>query len=234
MTALRHLRSLLFTIPLCLLATAFLMFGGLLTATEDGVQMQRALFKRWARWILWICRLRVRVHGLNALQTGRAYIFASNHASLLDAPVLIAAIPDDLCFLVKYRFIPVLELFLFRTGQFAVRRTNDAEARRSIQEAAANLSTESRSLVVFPEGGRSESGLADFRDDAAFLALSSMRRLVPVWLRGTQTALPKNSTLIRGGTVDVYLGEPISTNGLDPRTATNNLRDGIEALAHTP
>jgi 1-acyl-sn-glycerol-3-phosphate acyltransferase len=233
MTALRQFRSLIYSIPLCLLATAFLVSGALLTATEDGIQMQRRLFKLWARWILWICRVRVRLNGFDALPTGGPYIFAANHVSLLDAPILIAAIPLDLCFLVKYRFIPVLELFLYRTGQIAIRRANEAEERRTLEEAAESLPNDPRSLIVFPEAHRSTDEATKFRDDPAFLAIASGRPLIPVRIEGVRAALPGKSTLIIGGTVDVYLGEPTSTEGLDPRTVTNQLRGQIAALAHS-
>ena len=229
---LRHLRSVLYTIPLCLLATALLICGGLLTATEDGARAQRALFKCWAQWILWICRLRVRAHGVADLEPDGAYVFASNHTSILDAPILIAAIPNDLCFLVTCRFIPVLELFLRRTGQIGIRRNNATQESRSLEEAADAFSNESRSLVVFPEGHRSAMCRAPFRDDAAHLAISSARPLVPVRVEGVRAALPGKSTLIIGGTVDVYVGSPTPTRGLDARTATNKLRDQIAALAH--
>ena len=234
MIKMAHLRSFLYTIPLCLIASGLLICGAFLTATEDGVRMQEALFRWWARCILRICRVQLRVRGLDNLQTDLNYVFASNHASLLDVPVLIAAIPNNFRFLVKYRFIPVVELFLHQTGQIPVRRANAAETSRSLEEAAGIFTNQSLSLLVFPEGARSDSGLLEFRDDAAFLSITSGRSLVPVRILGTGDVLPKNSTIIRGGLVHVHIGGPILTTSLDrngPKALTNDLRDHIAALA---
>jgi 1-acyl-sn-glycerol-3-phosphate acyltransferase len=231
---LAYFRSVVYTIPLCSIATAILICGAFLTATQDGVRMQEALFKWWARCILRICRVQLFVHGLENIQANTNYIFASNHASLLDVPVLIAAIPNDFRFLVKYRFIPLVELFLHQTGQIPIRRANPTETNRSLDDAARILSASSRSLLVFPEGDRSDVGLRTFRDDAAFLSITCGRSLVPIRIIGTREILPKNSTIVRGGSVHVYVGNPISTSGLGfrgPKALTDDLRDHIATLA---
>jgi len=60
-----------------------------------------ALARSWARSVLHICGVTVRVRGLEKVRFDRNYVYVSNHASMLDIPVIVAGIPDQIEFQTK-------------------------------------------------------------------------------------------------------------------------------------
>jgi 1-acyl-sn-glycerol-3-phosphate acyltransferase len=71
--------------------------------------------------------------------------------------------------------------------------------------------------VTFPEGTRSRTGaLLPFEKGAFVLALRTGLPVVPVTCRGTRRLMPRGSRLtVVPGDVEVVIGEPIPTVGLD-------------------
>ena len=55
-----------------------------------------ALARFWARTVLFACGVRVRVSGLDRVDFSKNYVYVSNHASMLDIPVILAGIPDQI------------------------------------------------------------------------------------------------------------------------------------------
>jgi len=124
--------------------------------------------------------------------TGREYIpktggliVAANHFSLLDPPVLGAALPR------KVRFMAKEELFrnaafgyiITRLGAFPVRR--GAPDRTAIR-TALNLLEKGELLGMFPEGTRSKTGrLGEAEPGLALLAHRSGVPVVPAAIKGT-------------------------------------------------
>jgi 1-acyl-sn-glycerol-3-phosphate acyltransferase len=89
------------------------------------------------------------------------------------------------------------------------------------------------SVMLFPEGGRSQTGLREFREGAAYIAIKAGVPVVPVAIMGMRELLPMGSIHIRGGNVVVRVGEPIPTSGLkssDRAQLTERLHREISAL----
>jgi 1-acyl-sn-glycerol-3-phosphate acyltransferase len=99
---------------------------------------------------------------------------------------------------------------------------------RSLNTAADAVRRHGLSVLLFPEGSRSRSGIQPFKDGAALLAIKAGAPVVPVAVRGTESILPAKSSYLRGGDVRVRIGEPIPTAGLDARDR-RRLTDDIEA-----
>jgi 1-acyl-sn-glycerol-3-phosphate acyltransferase len=123
-------------------------------------------------------------------------IFAANHCSHLDAPLVLTSLPErwrartavgaasDYFFDVWWRGVATALAF----NAFPVERTGP---RRSTGTALALLE-EGWSILVFPQGTRSHDGwITDFRAGAAFLALRAMVPVVPVAIAGTFHAMPR-------------------------------------------
>ncbi len=69
--------------------------------------------------------------------------------------------------------------------------------------------------MVFPEGGRSETGLLQpFRGGAFLVAIRTKTPVVPIAIVGTYEALPMNSFHVLPGPVDLIIGKPIPTAGM--------------------
>jgi 1-acyl-sn-glycerol-3-phosphate acyltransferase len=74
--------------------------------------------------------------------------------------------------------------------------------------------------VLFPEGGRSETGeMTTFQSGAAFMAIKAQVPLVPVALIGTYELLPIHVYHLTPHPVKIVAGEPIATVGMTTRDA---------------
>jgi 1-acyl-sn-glycerol-3-phosphate acyltransferase len=81
-----------------------------------------------------------------------------------------------------------------------------------MSEGARLIRERNVSMLLFPEGGRSEHGLRPFKEGAAYIAIKAGVPAVPVGLVNTAGVLPVNSGVIRPGTIEIRLGDPIPTN----------------------
>jgi len=231
------IRSLLISIPASLGYTAVLVTFSFLILPFATREQQAALFRYWGRCMMWICRVRYRVTGLENLDPRQNYIFASNHISLLDTPLLVSQLPRALCFLAKKELfsVPFMGWYLRHQGHIPIERSDPKATLRSMAEAARVIEQERRSLLAFPEGTRSTDGqMLPFKEGTAMLALRSQTPLLPVAVVGTERIMVAKSLEIRGGQVELRLGAPIPVEGLDVKSRgelTERLRQAIECLA---
>ena len=230
------IRSLLISIPASLGYTAVLVTFSFAILPFASREQQASLFRYWGRCMLWICRVRYRVRGLEHLVPGQNYIFASNHISLLDTPLLVSQLPGPLCFLAKKELfsVPFMGWYLRRQGHIPIERSDPKATLRSMAEAARVIDQERKSLLSFPEGTRStDAQMLPFKEGTAMLALRSQTPIVPIAVVGTEKIMVAKSLEIRGGSVELRLGAPIPVTGFDTKyrgALTERLRQEIEAL----
>jgi 1-acyl-sn-glycerol-3-phosphate acyltransferase len=213
-------RSLLVTIPACFAWTAILCSFSFLIMPFTRQETHTAIWRYWARCMLWLCGARVKVSGIENLRQGQHYIFASNHLSLIDSPVLVAYLPRTLRFLAKRELfsIPFMGWYMKAQGHIAIDRGDARATLRSMTEAAALIQRERKSVLVFPEGTRSMDGkLQEFKDGAAVLAIRAQTPIVPVAVVGTDRVLPAKAKEIRAADVELRIGAPIDTAGYDQK-----------------
>jgi len=210
------LRALFFTDPLIILATVLMGSLSVICSVFDpGGRRQHAISRRWARMLLALSGARVRVQGLERLDPGRSYVFAGNHLSLMDTPVVLGSIPHQFLFLVnaKYVRLPFLGTHLRRAGHFAVDSDNVRASLKILTEAARVIREQDLSVMLFPEGSRARGGLQEFKEGAAYIAIKAGVPVVPFALRGTREILPIGSVHVRGGPVELIIGEPVASEG---------------------
>ena len=116
----------------------------------------------------------------------------------------------------------------------AIKRENPKEARAGLDEAIAAF-RENASILIFPEGTRSETGeLGEFKRGAFLLAKESGKKIVPVGISGTKDILPKGSLQFNKGDVFVRIGKPIEykqdMNRVEEKSFINDLRNEIIRL----
>ena len=184
---------------------------------------QTRWFRRWARAMLRICGVRVRIHGGGQLKPRQNYIFVSNHISLLDSPSLVAHLPKPLCFVAKKELfsVPFMGWYLARQGHVPIERGEPKAALRSLNEAAKAIEQGRKSVLMFPEGTRSKDGvMLPFKEGVALLAIRSGTPVVPVAIRGTQAVMPSKALIITPGSVDLYIGAPIDVSAYEPKQRT--------------
>jgi 1-acyl-sn-glycerol-3-phosphate acyltransferase len=232
-----YLIALLIRDPLIILATAVMGSLNLLAAlwdTDGGVQLRIA--RRWARMLLWIAGAKVKVVGLENAAPGRSYVVSPNHVSYMDTPVLLAHLPVNFRFMAKEGLfkIPFIGGHLKKAGHIAVPLDDPRAALKVLSTAGKAMKERGLSVLVFPEGGRSETGeLQPFKDGAAYLAIKGGVPILPVALIGIRDVLPMHSHHMRPGKVTMRIGRPLETEGLASAARvelTERLAEEIRAL----
>jgi 1-acyl-sn-glycerol-3-phosphate acyltransferase len=212
------LRALFITDPLIIIATIIMGSVNLATSFFDpGGRVQVAIARSWSRLLLKIAGVRVDLSGMEKISRGGSYVFASNHASYMDTPVVLALIPVQFRFLAKKGLfhIPFLGHHLKRAGHIPVPRDNPREALKSMAEAGRIVRERGISLLIFPEAERTRTGeLLPFKEGAAYIAIKAGVPIVPVALSGTREVLPMGSLNVRPGRVIMRVGDPIPTENL--------------------
>jgi len=195
----------------------------------------------WARSLLWAAGVRVTVEGLEKIDLHRNYLFCSNHLSYMDTPVVLANIPVQFRFLAKKGLfqIPLMGTHLRQAGHIPVPLENPRAAVKTMTTAAAVIQKRGISMLIFPEGGRSEDGLLQpFKEGGAFIAIKAGVPLLPIVLIGTREVLAMGSPVFHPfRRVTLRIGDPISTDGLalgDRGRLTEAVREQIVAMLATP
>jgi 1-acyl-sn-glycerol-3-phosphate acyltransferase len=170
----------------------------------------------WGKMLLAESLIRVRGEGLEKLDRNANYVFVANHGSFLDIPALLSVIPLQFRFFAKKSLykIPFLGWHLRWAGHLPVDRSNARASLKSMSEGARIIAERRISVLLFPEGGRSQEGLREFKEGAAYIAIKAGVPLVPVAIVGMRELLPMGSGHIRSGRVTVQVGAPIPTAGL--------------------
>ncbi len=171
----------------------------------------------------------ISVTGLENLPpAGRPCVFVANHATYLDGPILVAALPGEFSFVAKAelesQFVP--RIYLRRIGALFVERfdkeTGAADAKR-VSEAARD----GRSLMFFPEGTIFRMpGLMPFHMGAFLAAVESGLPVIPIAIRGSRSMLRAETYLARPGALNVTIGTPI-----EPATTMDGGSDDVWARA---
>jgi 1-acyl-sn-glycerol-3-phosphate acyltransferase len=209
----------MFILRALMVVLSTIFFGSISLAISffdpDG-RRQNGVARAWARSLLWFGGVKVRVEGLECISTSRGYVIASNHASYMDTPVVLANIPLQFRFLAKRGLfkIPFLGNHLSRAGHIPVPREDPRAAVKTMTQAADIIRQRGISVLIFPEGGRSRHGeLGAFKDGAAYIAIKAGAPILPIALIGTREVLPFGSGHIRPGEVTLKIGAPIETAG---------------------
>lgn len=225
---LSHLRSLLWMIPILALAT--LVFGSvsLLASFFDGTgRLQHKVAQSWGRFLLRIFLVEVVLTGHESLEPDQVYVFASNHFSLIDTPLMFGHMPREFRILARHGLwrIPFLGWHLNRAGHIPVNRENPREAARNIGQAADKLNAEGNSILIFPEGRRTRIGkMMRFKPGAAYIAIKAGVPIVPMAIAGTRDILAPGSSHLHPGRAVLRFGQPIPTQGLVNRDASGLIK----------
>jgi 1-acyl-sn-glycerol-3-phosphate acyltransferase len=181
--------------------------------------------------VLRICGVTLKVSGDSQLHEAGTYVFCVNHQSHMDIPVVLAALPIPFRFAAKKELfrIPFLGWHLRRSGHIAIDRQNPHAAVKSFRGASERLRG-GVSLVFFPEGATSLDGsIKPFKGGGFMLAGQAQAAVVPVTIRGSRAILVPRTQHVRGGLVEVILGNPIASEGCSPKELSARVREEILA-----
>jgi 1-acyl-sn-glycerol-3-phosphate acyltransferase len=175
------------------------------------------------------------VRGAENLRRQPVAVYASNHTSYMDTPVIFASLPFQFRILAKKELWPIAFIgwYLDRSGQIPIDTANPRTTLSSLGVGVKTLRG-GMPLFVFPEGGRTSTGeLRPFLAGAAYLAIRAQVPLVPIALSGVYDLLPIHTHHFYPGDLTLSVGEPIETKGMTARQTnelTAELRAAIERL----
>ncbi|HUJ93774.1 MAG TPA: lysophospholipid acyltransferase family protein [Terriglobales bacterium] len=198
-----------YTLVLGVISIPFGLFSG-----RERILHNFAAF--WSRLIMWTIASPVTITGLEKIKPGTPQVYAVNHASALDIPVLYACLPFQFRILFKKELLsyPIIGWHLRRSGQVCINQQNPARSIGSVRYALKSLK-QGMPLVIFPEGGRTNDGtIKPFLPGALFLAIKAQVDVVPIALVGTFELLPMNTYHIKCRPLEMRVGDPIPTTGL--------------------
>ena len=167
----------------------------------------------WGKTLSFIFNIKLVVKGKHNLQN-RNYVFASNHASLIDIPLLLIAVNRYTVFIAKSELskIPIFKSILDRAGFIFVDRKNNDSAVKSMNNLMDDIKKIPRSVAIFPEGTRTRDGeLLPFKKGAAIFAINTDIPVIPVAISGTYSWSKKKLFDISQSVISFEFGEPITT-----------------------
>jgi 1-acyl-sn-glycerol-3-phosphate acyltransferase len=145
----------------------------------------------------------------------RGYVVVSNHESTAD-PFLLSFLPWDMRWVAKEELfrLPVLGWMMRFGGDIPLRRGDRESVAEMFREAKRTLA-HGMSIMMFPEGTRSPTGvLGEFKDGAFQLAIEAGVPVLPLAVAGTRTCRPKGSLWFGEARAIVKILAPIETTGL--------------------
>ena len=226
--------------PVFFLSTALFGTVSLLVSLFDKEgRAQHRIGKLWARGCVWISGCRLTMHGAENFHKHPVAVYASNHTSYMDTPVIFALMPLQFRILAKRELwsLPFIGWYLNRSGQISI-NTENPHATLSSLGAGVKALRAGMPLFVFPEGARTPNGeLQAFLSGAAYLAIRAQVPLVPIALSGVYDLLPIHTRHFYPGELTLVVGEPILTTGMHLRQAnelTERLRAAIDELKVQP
>lgn len=227
-------RTVFFLIPAIAVYTVVLGTVSLLAGLLDARgRAAHGCARLWSWLILATTGVMVERQGLERVERNRTYVFVSNHQSIYDIPVIFASLPFQLRIIAKESLgrFPFLGWHLRRSGHLLVDRRHPDRA--GILRRWKALVGEGLSLIVFPEGTRSEDGrVGTFKAGSFLLAIQAGLPIVPLTVSGSREVMTKGRLTTRPGRVRLLVHEPVDTLGLAPEDARSlaaRVRGVVEA-----
>ncbi|MBE6152242.1 MAG: 1-acyl-sn-glycerol-3-phosphate acyltransferase [Firmicutes bacterium] len=167
---------------------------------------------------------RPEVIGIQNIKNEMGVILAGNHISMLDIPLLISVVNDDVHFMAKNElFENKLGNYIFsKMGSFPINR-NEVDL-KSIK-TALRLLKEENILGIFPEGTRNKTNaiILPFREGATRLAIRSKKPIIPFGISGKYRI---------GGGITIRFGEAIDFNRLSVENHNEYLETKVKELIY--
>ena len=208
-----------------------------------------------ATWILPLARVFawIRVEGREHLEGIRGpVVFAANHQSHFDVPVILAAMPGH----VRKRVAPAMSKEFFKAHFFPEgqpwreifsKRLNyylaalffnafplpqrEAGARQTLRYIG-EITADGFSILIFPEGIRSQTGeMTTFLGGIGMIGSRLELPVIPVRVDGVHEILHVKDKMARPGRVRVAFGAPLRLEGDDYAALAKRVEDAVRSLA---
>ncbi|MDZ7857295.1 lysophospholipid acyltransferase family protein [Sphaerotilus sp.] len=183
----------------------------------------------------WICGVHWRVQGMENVPTaadGKAsVILVPKHQSTWETFAFPAIMPHPLAYVFKREllYIPFFGWAIGRLDMVHINRGRGSDAWRKVVEQGTRIMAQGTWMIMFPEGTRTERGSqGEYKSGASRLAVTTKTPLVPIAVTSAR-CWPRKSFLLRPGTIDISIGQPIHPQGRRPDDLMREVEAWIEA-----
>lgn len=201
--------------PLGAACTILLGTVAMIVSLFDGHgRIQHRLARVWGTALLRLSLSPAEVVGLGTLSRSKTAVYAANHLSYMDTPLLYSKLPFQFRIVARSSLwkIPFIGWYLHRSGQIPVDSTSLRSGIASMNGGVKALQV-GMPLVIFPEGGRSPVGdLQPFMNGPAYMAVKAGVPIIPLAIIGTHELLPMHGTYLRPSPLRLAVGEAIDTS----------------------
>ena len=230
----RRWLNYVYYLPLVGLTVAFYGTVALVCGLWDkNGRQQHRVARAWGRAMLRVAMSPVTVEHAERLLMDETAVYAANHLSYYDTPLVYAMLPFQFRIIAKAPLwkVPFVGWYLNRSGQVPIDQTSVRSGVVSLGRGAKTLES-GLSLMIFPEGGRAFNGeLQPMLAGAAWMAIKAQVPIVPLTLVGTYELLPIHVYALKPRPLKMIVGEPISTAGMTTRDA-DALTERLFAVIH--
>ena len=189
--------------------------------------------KIWSQLTLWLFLLPTSVAGKELIDKHQSYVFLANHQGYFDIFLMYARLGHNFKWMMKeyLRKIPFVGLACARSGQIYVGETRAGMA-RTVKQAQATLRG-GMSMVIFPEGTRTEDGtLGPFQRGAFTLAGEIGLPIVPITINGSFKVFNRHAKSVSHGRLTLIIHRPITAEerqGVPTKVLVQQVKDIIAA-----
>ena len=185
-------------------------------------------------WSRLICRwngIPVKIIGIENVLTDGSQVFIANHQGYYDIFALSGYLPVQLRWVAKASLfrVPFMGWAMSAAGYIPVVRNNKKKSYQAFLNAIESVRA-GNSIVIFPEGTRSEDGsIGPFKKGSQLLAQRAEVPMVPVTIIGTRDIIRKGSMIIHPGPVQITVSPYVTLDGKDSKKG----EDALQAIRNT-
>ena len=188
----------------------------------------------WARLILKVLLIPVKVEGREHLEEGQSYVFVANHQGSFDIFLIYGHLGRNFKWMMKHqlRKMPFVGYACQKSHQIFVDKRGPSKIRKTYEDAREILK-EGYSVVVFPEGSRSFTGhMGSFKKGAFALADELQLPIVPLTINGSFNILPRtrDGKCINWHPLTLTIHQAIYPVGKGPENVNATLRQAYDSV----
>ncbi len=201
-------------LPFLIVNTLFFSSAAVLTASIIGQKPASLFGTAWSRVNAFFTPIFVKISGKENIQKNTSYIIVCNHQSYYDIFLIYGWLGIDFKWVMKkeLRKMPGIGISCAKLGHIFIDRSNTQAAIESMNAVKQKL-VNGTSVVIFPEGTRSETGnLGPFKKGAFKMAFDTGLSVLPITLIGTKDVFPSKSVNLLPGKVRMVIHKPVDIN----------------------
>jgi 1-acyl-sn-glycerol-3-phosphate acyltransferase len=196
MIYLYRIYQLFVAVPLGLIATIITALTIILGCTLGKAQACSYIpGKLWSMFMIRIFLLPVKVEGREHMKKGQSYVFCSNHQGAFDIFLIYGFLGRNFKWMMKQslRKMPLVGLACEKAEFIFVDNRNAGRIKHMYEKARATL-RDGISVVVFPEGRRTETGkMGPYKRGAFMLADELQLPVVPLTINGSYDVMSRQN-----------------------------------------